>query len=263
MGTIIAITNNKGGVGKTTTTLNLGIGVAMLGYKVLLIDSDPQSNLSLSFKLDDKSENNLGNFLIGAKPWKEIVQRRKLDKEHHIDIAPAARAMEGMEKILFSERSREKVLRKALEREKIKEKYDFVFIDCGPNLGILTTNALCAADEFIIPFQSEFFSVNGTSTILEYASMLREPDLNPNLEFGGIIITRYHENIRGKTIKEFVSDIRASQVGDKVYNTFIRTNIKLMESPMYGQSIFEYAEDSNGSIDYKNLVTEFLSKHAA
>jgi chromosome partitioning protein len=261
MAKIIAICNNKGGVGKTTTALNLGIGVALIGYKVLLIDADPQANLSLSFKLDDRSENNLGNFLIGVKSWKDIVHTRELDKNLSIDIAPAARAMESLEKVMFSENSREKILRKKLEKEHVRNKYDFIFIDCGPNLGILTTNAMCAADEFLIPFQSEFYSVNGTSTILEYASMLKEPDLNPNLEFAGIVITKYHENMRGKTIKEFVKDVRESQVGEKVYKTYIRSNMKLMESPMYGKSIFEYDPESNGSTDYRNLVTEFLSAH--
>jgi chromosome partitioning protein len=261
MAVIVALTNNKGGVGKTTTALNLGVGIAMIGHKVLLIDADPQANLSSSFKLDDNSENNLGNFLIGGKKWKEILHRQDLSDNRYIDIAPAARAMESMEKTLFSERSREKILRKALEKEKVREHYDFVIIDCGPNLGLLTTNALCAADEFIIPFQTEFYSFKGTSTILEYAQMMKEPDLNPSLEFGGIIITKFHENMRGSLPKEFVRDIKESEVGQKVYSTYIRTNNKLMESPMYGKSIFEFDDQSNGSTDYKNLVVEFLTKH--
>jgi chromosome partitioning protein len=260
MGKIIAITNNKGGVAKTTTTLNLGAGLAKQGHRVLLIDTDPQANLSSSFKLDDQSDNNLGNFLIKNKKWKDILVRFDLPEGKFIDIAPAARQMENVERVLFSENSREKILKRMLEKENIKSNYDFVLIDCGPNLGLLTCNALCASDEFLIPFQSEYFAQIGTAKILEFAFMFKDPDLNPDLELCGIVITQYNDNMRGKAIKEITQEVRTSGVADKVFRTYIRKNIKLMESPMYGQNIFDYAPDSNGAIDYGNLTQEFLER---
>lgn len=260
MGKIIAITNNKGGVAKTTTALNLGIGLVRMDKKVLLIDADPQANLSSSFKLDDRTDNNLGNFLIKNKTWKNILIKYVLPDGKTIDIAPAARQMENTEKLLFSENSREKILRKMLEKEKIKDQYDYILIDCGPNLGLLTCNALCAADEFLIPFQSEFFAQKGTATILEFAFMFKDPDLNPDLELCGIVITQYNDNMRGKAIKEITQEVRSSGVADKVFKTYIRKNVKLMESPMYGKNIFDYAPESNGAIDYHNLTLEFLER---
>jgi chromosome partitioning protein len=260
MGKIIAFVNNKGGVGKTTSVLNLGAGLAKMGERVLLIDTDPQANLSISFKINDLTDNNLGNFLIGSKSWEEILISHQLPDGKFIDIVPAARQMQNTEKLLFSENAREKKLKKLLDKEKVKENYTYILIDCGPNLGLLTQNALCAADEFIIAFESEFFSQKGTVNILEFAYMFKDPDLNPNLDLFGILITQYNENMRGKAIKEITQEVRTSGVADKVFKTYIRRNIKLMESPMHGKNIFDYAPDSNGAADYLNLTKEFLER---
>ena len=251
---IVAITNNKGGVAKTTTAFNLGGGLAKQGKRVLLIDLDPQSNLSSAFKLDVMSENNIGSVLLKRKTLNEVLHRGEL-----MDILPASLQMIGLEKELISATARESLLKNALSKQGFKNNYDWILIDCPPNLGAFTANAFVCSDLFLVPFQTEFFSFTGLSNILHFAEAIKE-DLNPDLELCGILLTKYNDEQRGNVPKTIAKEVRKNElVGAKVFKTSIRQSISLMESPMSGLTVFDYAPQSNGAKDYKNLTQEILT----
>ena len=251
---IVAITNNKGGVAKTTTALNLGGGLAKQGKRVLLIDLDPQSNLSSAFRLDIRSEDNIGNVLLKRKSISDILHQGEL-----MDILPASLQMIGLEKELISATARESALNNALK--KIKGNYDWILIDCPPNLGTYTANAFVCSDFYLVPFQTEFFSFTGLSNILHFAEAIQE-DLNPELELLGILLTKYNDGQRGNVPKAIAKEVRENEiVGNKVFKTSIRQSIPLIESPMSGKTIFEYAPESNGAKDYQNLTEEILQMY--
>jgi len=246
---IIAITNNKGGVGKTTSTLNIAGGLARLGKKVLVIDLDPQANLTISYGINEKSQNHIGRLLLQEQSFQEIVQ-----KTGKVDVLPSSHSMIALEKKLVEETLSELFLKRALNP--LKDKYDYAIIDCGPNLGKLTANALCAATDFIVPIHTEFFSFKGIQTLFAFAQNVKDM-INPDIKLMGILLTKYNENTRTAVHKQVAASIKNS--GNKVFKSYIRQNIALSESPMAAKDIFDYAPDSNGAEDYLNLCKEIIN----
>jgi chromosome partitioning protein len=250
---IVAITNNKGGVAKTTTAFNLGGGLAKRGYKVLLIDLDPQANLTYAFKLNTDSDDNIGNVLLKRKNLSDILHKGEL-----MDLLPASMKMTGIEKELVAATSRESILKAVLSKQKFKEGYDWILIDCAPNLGDFTTNAFVCSDLFLVPFQTEAFSFAGLSKVLRFAEAVQE-FLNPDIELLGILLTRYNDDQNINMPKLIAKEVREKEgIGNKVFKTTIRQSTPLMESPMSGKTIFDYSPKSNGAKDYNNLTEEIL-----
>ncbi len=244
----IAFTNQKGGVGKTTTTVNTGAGLANLGFKVLLIDMDPQANLTYSLKSHtSKISKNVYHLLKGNATIDEILM-----KHSSFDILPASLELSGAEMEFINIPAREMLLKDALEE--IEDEYDFVLIDCPPNLGILTLNAFTAADELIIVLQSEYLALHGLSKLMEVIKVVQKR-LNKKLTVRGIVCTLYDG--RKNLNREVVGHIR-DYFGAKVFNTVIRDNVALAEAPSHHKTIFEYDDSGHGAEDYQNLSKEII-----
>lgn len=244
---VFAFTNAKGGVGKSVSTVSLGAGLALDGKKVLLIDLDAQQHLtySLTQKEFDKG---IYDSLIKNEPLNIVNVRENLD------IIPATIELARVEIDLASKMAREAILRKLLEP--VKDNYDAILIDCPPNLGIVTTNALVASDKIIIPLTAEALPLKGLKMIDDIVDEVRGL-VNPNLEIGGIVITRYNNR---RNLNRDVLDMIVNKYGDKVFNTKIRENILIAESPIAGKTIFEYDRKSNGAKDYSALTKEFINR---
>lgn len=242
----IAFTNQKGGVGKTTTTINTGAGLSKIGFKVLLVDMDPQANLTFSLKIQSsKMRRNIYHLLKGEESAKDIVM------EHNgMDLLPASLELSGAEMELVNEPAREQILRSALRE--IEAEYDFILIDCPPNLGLLTLNAFTAADELVIVLQSEYLALHGLSKLMDLIKIVQKR-LNPALKVEGIVCTLYDQ--RKNLNREVVSHIR-EHFGSKVFQTVIRDNIALAEAPSHHKTIFEYDSKSYGARDYMELARE-------
>lgn len=249
MGTIIAISNHKGGVGKTTTTVNLGAGLAREGKKVLLIDLDPQANLSQCFGIT-KPETTIYESL---KNQTEIVTIKIFE---NLEVAPSSLDLAGAEIELNSETGREYLLKEALEP--IKTNYDYIIIDCPPSLGLLTLNAFTCAQEVIIPIQAHFLAIKGLAKIIEVINKIKKR-INQTIEISGVVITLYDKR---KILHRDIEETIMTYFGEKVYETKIRQNIALAEAPARGQDIFRYAISSQGADDYYDLTLEFLKRHS-
>lgn len=244
----IALINQKGGVGKTTSTINIGAGLSMLGKKVLLIDLDPQSNLTYSLGIHaHQLETGVFDLLKKREEIGDIVMER-----NGVSVIPATLELSGAEVELASEVGREFLLHEALER---LNGFDYVLIDCSPSLGLLTINALVAAEIAYIPLQTEFLALQGLSQLLRTIEVVKKR-LNRKLEIGGIIATRYN---RRRLNKEVIEKIK-EYFGDKVFNTLIRENISLAEAPSFGKTIYEYKPKSHGAEDYKKLCKEIVER---
>lgn len=248
----IALTNQKGGVGKTTSTINIGAGLAKLGKKVLLIDLDPQANLTYSLKMhSNRMEKNIYHTLRGqAKAHEAII------KHNGFDFIPSSLELSGAELELANEPAREGLLKNVLEQIK-EEEYDFVLIDCPPNLGLLTLNAFTAVEDIFIVLQSEYLALHGLSKLLDLIKIVQQR-LNNKLAVGGIICTLYDG--RKNLNKEVVGHIK-DYFGDKVFTTIIRDNVALAEAPSHHKTIFEYDGKSNGAKDYFALAKEIKNGH--
>ncbi|MCS6796342.1 MAG: ParA family protein [Raineya sp.] len=246
---VIAITNNKGGVGKTTTALNIAGGLSKLQQRVLVIDLDPQANLTMSYGINERNQKHVGRLLLQELTFTEVVQ-----SINGVDVLPASQSMIALEKKLVEETLSELFLKRVLAG--LKNNYEFIIIDCGPNLGKLTANALCAATHFIVPVHTEFFSFKGIQTLFAFAQNVKDM-INPEIELMGILLTKYNENTRTSVHKQVAESIRKS--GNRVFKSVIRQNIALSESPMVGKDIFTYAPDSNGAKDYLQLCQEILN----
>lgn len=241
----IAFTNQKGGVGKTTTTINVGAGLAKLGKKVLLVDLDPQANLTYSLKMHShRLEKTIYHVLKG-----DAKARETIIKHHAFDILPSSIELSGAELELANEPAREAILRDAIE-DLIE--YDYVLIDCPPNLGLLTLNAFTSVNEIIIVLQSEYLALHGLSKLMDLISVVQKR-LNPSLRVEGIVCTMYDS--RKNLNREVVGHIR-DYFGAKVFNTVIRDNVALAEAPSHHKTIFDYDEASNGAEDYLKLAKE-------
>lgn len=256
---VIAVMNQKGGVGKTTVTVNVAAGLALSKKKVLLLDADLQANATASLGLQVHNDKNISYDLFSALTnqclLKDAIVSRALyhfHKKAQIDAVPASIALSGFDQLVRALPNKQLLLKQALQDH---VDYDYVLIDCPPSLGLLTINALVAADEVLIPVQPEFFGLQGLSQILDTINLLKET-LNPDLEIGGIVCTRYN---RRKIHNEVLSCLY-DRFGKKLFATKIHENIAVAEAPSYAKTIFEYNPHSTGADDFDLLCREFLNR---
>ena len=252
MSKIIAVTNQKGGVGKTTTCVNLAAYVADTGKKVLLIDMDPQGNACASLGVEiEKGKNSVYEVLLGEINIKEAIYPSVVKT---LDILPSTVDLSGAEVDLVYVENREKVLKEALEQ--IKSNYDYIFIDCPPSLGLLTVNALTATDSIIIPIQCEYFALVGLGQLMNTVRLIKK-HLNPSIEIEGVLLTM--KDNRSNLVSQVAEEIR-KYFNTKVYDVTIPRHIRLAESPSHGMPTMLYDNKSRGALAYKALCDEFLSK---
>jgi len=249
MGKTICIANQKGGVGKTTTSVNLSAALANLGKKILIVDMDPQGNASsgLGIKRYENQDCNVYHVLIGEKTMAEVIQTTRFE---NLQVATANPDLVGAEIELVDFPEREYRLKAAIAT--IKHRYDYIIIDCPPSLGLLTLNALTAGDSFLVPLQCEYFALEGLSQLLNTAGLIKK-NLNPLLHIEGIVLTMF--DARNNLSKQVVSEIK-THFGEKVFNAIIPRNVRLSEAPSHGQSIFEYDAKSLGAMKYLELAQE-------
>jgi chromosome partitioning protein len=249
---IFAVVNQKGGVGKTTTSINLAAAFAILGKKVLLIDSDPQGNASTSFGISQSQrQKTIYEVLTNECRIKEAIMPTKVN---NLNILTATVDLAASEIELSTLNNREFILKNSISE--IIDEYDYIFIDCPPSLGIITINALTAADLILIPMQCEFFSLEGLSHLLTTLELVKE-NLNENLIISGIILTMHDK--RNKLTEQVEIDVR-EYLKDKVFENSIPRNVKLSEAPSHGMSALIYDSKCSGSIAYLNLAKEILAK---
>lgn len=247
MGKIIAISNHKGGVGKTTSALNIGAGLSKLKKKVLLIDLDPQANLTQSLGIKEP-ENNIYGVI------KNIYAPELIKINKNLFLIPSVSELSGAELELSAEAGREFLLKEVIEP--LSSNYDFIVIDCPPSLGLLTINAFTASDFILIPMQAEYLALQGIGKLLGLMDKIKKR-LNPRLDIGGIFITQFDKR---KVLNRYVCDTIEEHFKGKVFKTKIRNNIALAEAPNEGTDIFTYQPDSNGADDYLRLSKEIAQR---
>jgi len=254
MGKIISITNQKGGVGKTTTCVNLAAFIAKAGNKVLIVDMDPQGNASSAVGIEPTKEDyTIYDVLIGECSAKEATYQSVMPG---LDVIPSTVDLSGAEVELVHLSNRENVLKMALAQAKTE--YDFIFIDCPPSLSLLTVNALTATDSIIIPIQCEYFALVGLGQLMNTVKLIKKSSLNPNIEIEGVLLTM--KDARSNLVNQVAEEIQ-KYFKEKVYSTFIPRNVRLAESPSHGKPIIMYDSKSKGSIAYQNLANEFLANN--
>jgi chromosome partitioning protein len=249
---VVAVINQKGGVGKTTTAVNLGAALARLGKQVLLLDMDPQANLSLHLdKRPELEAKTVTHLLVDGTPLKELVQPTSVAG---LWVVPADTSLNGVEQVLANRIGRETILREALEAWPEVRAYDWILIDCPPALGVLAANALVAADQVLIPVQPEYFALQGMAKLMEVIALVQKR-LNRSLRTRAILPCLVDS--RTRLTQEVLAEIRSHFPG-LLSKTTIRTNVKLAEAPSFGKTIFEHAPESNGATDYLAFAAEFL-----
>lgn len=246
---IFCLSNHKGGVGKTCSSCNIGAGLATMGKKVLLVDLDPQANLSLSLGLTDV-EKNIYPVLLGQCP----IYQSLYNITENLDIIPASLDLAGAEIELSSEAGREVILKECLSE--VSDQYDYIIIDCAPSLGLLTTNALTASDKVFIPLQAQYLSLQGISKLTMIIDKIQRR-LNKKLKVGGIFITQYDAR---KVLNRDIAENIEKYFHNDVLQTKIRDNISLAEAPGRGKDIFRYNPKCYGAEDYRELCNEILTK---
>ena len=254
MGKIIAIANQKGGVGKTTTAINLAASLAVLEKKVLIIDADPQANTTsgLNFSPDNDEKRTLYEVMIGTIDVRDTLIQTEIANLHMI---PSHINLVGAEIEMLEDESRESVLKNALDR--IKNEYDYIVIDCSPSLGLITVNCLTAADSVIIPVQPEFFALEGLGKLLQTIRLVQGKP-NPSLTIEGFVVTMFDG--RTKVHNQVLGELR-EHFGTMVFNTIIQRNIRLSEAPSHGKPIILYDVICNGTTNYLNLAKEVLERN--
>jgi chromosome partitioning protein len=253
MGKIIAIANQKGGVGKTTTSINLAASLAALEYRSLVVDADPQANSTSGLGFNPREvQKSIYDCMINEMDVHEVVKPSNFE---HLDLIPSHIDLVGAEVEMINIPSREERMREALRN--IKDDYDFVLVDCSPSLGLVTVNALTAADSVLIPVQCEFFALEGLGKLLNTVKIIQSR-LNPGLKIEGILLTMY--DARLKLSNQVVEDVNL-HFKDLVFRTMIPRNIRLSESPSYGVPALAHDADSKGAISYLNLAKEILENN--
>jgi len=253
MGKTIAIANQKGGVGKTTTAINLAASLAVLEYKTLLIDADPQANATSGVGIDPRTvETSIYECIIDHVDPKSVITETETP---NLFLIPAHIDLVGAEIEMISLPEREQMMRKLLAP--IKDDYDFIIIDCSPSLGLVTVNSLTASDSVIIPVQCEYFALEGLGKLLNTIKIV-QTRLNPDLDIEGILLTMFDTRLR--LSKQVVEEVKM-HFQDMVFNTIINRNTRLGEAPSFGKAIVMYDANSVGAINYLNLAREILEKN--
>ena len=255
---IVAIANQKGGVGKTTTTLNLGAAMTAKGYRILIVDLDPQGNASTGLGVQ-RSDRKFTTYdlLLDDAPLKDVLQETDVQD---LMIAPATTDLSSADLELVANEKRSFLLRDALRHTDMDAyKFDFILIDCPPSLNLLTINAMVAADSVLVPLQSEFFALEGLSQLMLTIREVRQT-ANPALRIEGIVLTMYDG--RNNLSQQVEADARET-LGDLVFNTIIPRNVRISEAPSFAQTVMQYDPASKGAAAYNALATEFASKNHA
>ena len=254
MGKIISVSNQKGGVGKTTTSISLAASLGVLEKKILLIDADPQANATSGLGLDVNAvEGGTYHVLEHTLSAKKAIVKTA---SPNVDIIPAHIDLVAIEIELVDKKEREYMLKKALAE--VKEDYDYILIDCAPSLGLITLNSLVAADAVIIPIQCEYFALEGLGKLLNTIKSIQNIH-NPTLEIEGLLLTMFDSRLR--LSNQVVDEVR-KHFSSMVFETIIRRNIRLGEAPSFGESIITYDATSKGAINYLNLAQELLNKNS-
>lgn len=252
MGKIVALANQKGGVGKTTTAINLAASLAVIGKKVLLVDADPQANATSGLGLDI-NQANIYDCITGEASAADVIQ--KCPEVKKLDILPSSINLVGAETELLEIEDGQKRMKTILEP--LKANYDFILIDCSPSLGLVTLNALVAADSVLIPVQCEYFALEGLGKLLNTIKMTKSK-LNPDLEIEGFLLTMYDSRLR--LANQVATEVR-EHFGELTFKTIIQRNTRLSEAPSYGKPALLYDASSTGSVNYLNLAKEFIKKN--